>query len=218
MRRLHERLDQSFVAGLYAVTPDLADTALMLAKTQAALAGGARLVQYRNKIADGNLRREQATALRELCRRRGTPLIINDHVELACEIDADGVHVGADDAAVAVARAQIGGEKIIGVSCYNDLQRALLAAAQGADYVAFGSFFASSVKPGAVHAPLALLQQARQQIRLPLVAIGGITLDNASALIDAGADAVAVIAALFAAPDVEVAARKFCRLFPVKAA
>ena len=215
---MHEKLDQSLVAGLYAVTPDLSDTALLLAKTQAALAGGARLVQYRNKIADGNLRREQATALRELCRRRGTPLIINDDVDLACEIDADGVHVGADDAAVAIARAQIGGEKIIGVSCYNDLPRAIFAAAQGADYVAFGSFFASSIKPGAVRAPLALLQQARQQIRLPLVAIGGITLDNASGPIGAGADAVAVIAALFAAPDVEAAARKFCRLFAVKAA
>lgn len=215
---MHEKLDQSLVAGLYAVTPDLSDTALLLAKTQAALVGGARLVQYRSKIADGNLRREQATALRELCRRRGTPLIINDDVDLACEIDADGVHVGADDAAVAIARAQIGGEKIIGVSCYNDLPRALFAAAQGADYVAFGSFFASSIKPGAVRAPLALLQQARQQIRLPLVAIGGITLDNASGPIGAGADAVAVIAALFAAPDVEAAARKFCRLFAVKAA
>ncbi|HEV2008240.1 MAG TPA: thiamine phosphate synthase [Burkholderiales bacterium] len=215
---MHEKLDQSLVAGLYAVTPDLSDTALLLAKTQAALVGGARLVQYRSKIADGNLRREQATALRELCRRRGTPLIINDDVDLAREIDADGVHVGADDAAVAIARAQIGGEKIIGVSCYNDLPRALFAAAQGADYVAFGSFFASSIKPGAVRAPLALLQQARQQIRLPLVAIGGITLDNASGPIGAGADAVAVIAALFAAPDVEAAARKFCRLFAVKAA
>jgi thiamine-phosphate pyrophosphorylase len=215
---LRERLDQGRIAGLYAVTPDLADTALMLARTQAALAGGARLVQYRNKSADADLRHAQASALLELCRRRSVPLIINDDVELACAIDADGVHVGADDAAVDAARAQISGEKMIGVSCYNDLNRALLAQAQGADYVAFGSFFASSVKPGAAHAPLALLRQARQRIRLPLVAIGGITPDNASALIGAGADAVAVIAALFAAPDVEFAARRFCQLFPVKAA
>jgi len=216
--RLRERLDQGRIAGLYAVTPDLADTALMLARTQAALAGGARIVQYRNKSADAELRHEQASALRELCRRRSVPLIINDDVKLACAIDADGVHVGADDAAVDAARAQIGGEKMIGVSCYNDLQRARLAQTQGADYVAFGSFFASSVKPGAVHAPLALLQQARQRIRLPLVAIGGITPDNANALIGAGADAIAVIAALFAAPDVEFAARRFCELFPVNAA
>jgi len=216
--RLRERLDRSRVAGLYAVTPDLADTALLLARTQSALAGGARLVQYRNKSADADLRHEQASALLQLCRRRSVPLIINDDVELACALDADGVHVGADDAAVDAARARIGGEKMIGVSCYNDLDRALLAQTQGADYVAFGSFFASSVKPGAVHASLALLQQARQRIELPLVAIGGITPDNANALIGAGADAIAVIAALFAAPDVEFAARRFCELFPVNAA
>ncbi len=206
------------ISGLYAITPDLADTAVLLAKTQAALAGGARLLQYRNKTADENLRREQAAALRELCRRYGAMLIINDHVELAREIDADGVHVGADDAGVAAARTRLGHSKIIGATCYNDLQRALAAAAQGADYVAFGSFFASSVKPGAVRAPLALLQQARRQVTVPVVAIGGITLDNAAGLIDAGANAVAVISALFAAPDVEVAARKFCQLLRVKVA
>ena len=216
--RLRERLDRGRVAGLYAVTPDTADTALMLTRTQAALAGGAQLLQYRNKSAAAELRHEQASALRELCRLRSVPIIINDDIELACAIDADGVHVGADDAAVDAARARIGDKKMIGVSCYNDLTRALRADAQGADYVAFGSFFASSVKPGAAHAPLALLQQARQRIGLPLVAIGGITPDNASALIGAGADAVAVIAALFAAPDVELAALEFCRLFPVKAA
>ena len=204
------------ISGLYAVTLDLADTALLLAKTQDALAGGARLVQYRNKAADENLRRDQAAALRELCRRYSTTLIINDHVELAREIDADGVHIGADDAAVAAARARLGSGKIIGASCYNDLQRARSAAAQGADYVAFGSFFASSVKPGAVRAPLSILQAARQQLGLPMVAIGGITLDNAGELINAGADAIAVISALFAAPDVERAAREFCNLFRVK--
>src|SRR5258706_5189927 len=216
--RLRERLDRGRVAGLNAVTPDTADTALLLNRTQGAMAGGAQLLQYRNKSAAAELRHEQASALRELCRRRSVPLIINDDIELACAIDADGVHVGADDAAVDAVRARIGGEKMIGVSCYNDLNRALRADAQGADYVAFGSFFASSVKPGAVHAPLALLQQARRRIRLPLVAIGGITPDNASALIASRADAVAGIAALFDAPDVEIAARKFCQMFTVKAA
>jgi thiamine-phosphate pyrophosphorylase len=206
------------ISGLYAITPDLADTAVLLAKTQAALAGGARLLQYRNKTADENLCREQAAALRELCRRYGAMLIINDHVELAREIDADGVHVGVDDAGVAAARTRLGHNKIIGATCYNDLQRALAAAAQGADYVAFGSFFASAVKPGAVRARLALLQQARRQVTVPVVAIGGITLDNATGLIDAGANAVAVISALFAVPDVEVAARKFCQLLRVKVA
>ena len=206
------------ISGLYAVTPDVADTAVLLAKTQAALAGGARLLQYRNKTADENLRREQAAALRELCRRYDALLIINDHVELAREIDADGVHVGADDAGVAAARTRLGQGKIIGATCSSDLQRARAATAQGADYVAFGSFFASAVKPSAVRAPLALLQQARREVAVPVVAIGGITLDNAAQLIAAGADAVAVISALFAAPDVEVATRKFCRLLQVKTA
>ncbi len=212
---MHEKLNQSLLTGLYAVTSDLADTALLLAKTQAAFAGGARLVQYRNKSADENLLREQATALRELCRCRGATLIINDHVELAREIDADGVHIGADDAGVAAARIRLGSGKIIGASCYNNLQRALSAAAQGADYVAFGSFFASAVKPGAVRAPLSILQAARQQLGLPVVAIGGITLANAGELIEAGADAIAVISALFGAPDVEFAAREFCGLFRI---
>ncbi len=206
------------INGLYAVTPDLADTAVLLAKTKAALDGGTRLLQYRNKTADEDLRRVQATALRGLCRRYGATLIINDHVELACESDADGVHVGADDAGVAAARTRLGPGKIIGATCGNDLQRALAAVAAGADYVAFGSFFASAVKPGAVRAPLALLQQARRQVAVPVVAIGGITLDNAARLIDAGADAVAVISALFTAPDIEAAARKFCQLSRVKMA
>ena len=206
------------ISGLYAVTHDLADTAVLLAKAQAALAGGARLLQYRNKAADENLRREQAAALRALCRRYGAILIINDHVELAGEIDADGVHVGADDVGVAAARTRLGPGKIIGATCGGDLQRALAAVALGADYVAFGSFFASAVKPGAVRAPLALLQQARRQVTVPVVAIGGITLDNAASLIDAGATAVAVISALFAVPDVEAATRKFCQLLGAKTA
>lgn len=203
------------INGLYAVTPDLADTVVLLAKARAALVGGVRLVQYRNKTADENLRREQATALRALCRRHGATLIINDHVELARALDADGVHVGADDTAAATARMRLGSGKIIGVSCYDDLRRARSAAAQGADYVAFGSFFASSVKPDAVRAPLSILQAARQQLGLPVVAIGGITPGNAGGLIEAGADAVAVMSALFAARDVERAAREFCNLFRV---
>ena len=204
------------ISGLYAVTPDLADTALLLTRTGAALAGGVKLVQYRNKTAGENLRREQATALRELCRRHDAALIINDHIELAREIDADGVHVGADDASIAVARARLGSGKIIGASCYNNLHQGLSAAAQGADYIAFGSFYASAVKPGAARAPLSILQAARQQVALPLVAIGGITSDNAGELIRAGASAVAVISALFAAPHIEAAARRFHQLFQVK--
>jgi thiamine-phosphate pyrophosphorylase len=200
------------IKGLYAVTPDLADTALLVAKVEVVLAAGARLLQYRNKNVDHSVRREQAQALRDLCRRHGATMIINDDVALACALDADGVHVGVDDAAVPVARAKLGRGKIIGASCYDDPQRARVAADQGADYVAFGSFFASSVKPGAVRAPLSLLPAART-FGLPVVAIGGITLDNAGQLIAAGADAIAVISAVFAAPDTAAATRNFCQLF-----
>jgi len=206
------------ISGLYAVTPDLADTALLLIRTGAALAGGVKLVQYRNKTAGENLRREQAAALREMCQRHDAALIVNDHIELAREIDADGVHVGADDASIATARARLGSGKIIGASCYSNLQQGLAAAAQGADYIAFGSFYASAVKPGATRAPLSILQAARQQIALPVVAIGGITTDNAGDLIRAGASAVAVISALFAAPDIEAAARRFRQIFQEKTA
>jgi thiamine-phosphate pyrophosphorylase len=167
-------------------------------------------------MADESLRRTQATVLRNLCRNGGAKLIINDHVDLAVETDADGVHVGADDAAVRSARARLGSGKLVGASCYNSLQGALTAAEQGADYVAFGSFFASAVKPGAVRAPVALLREVKQKIKLPVVAIGGITLSNARELIEAGADAIAVISALFSAPDVETTTRDFCRLFPVE--
>jgi len=200
------------IKGLYAVTPDLADTALLVSKVEAVLAAGTRLLQYRNKQADDRTRREQAEALCNLCRRHGATLIINDDVALAAALDADGVHVGIEDAALLVARKQLGRGKIIGVSCYDDLSRARAAVAHGADYVAFGSFFASSVKPRAVRAPLSLLPAARA-LGLPVVAIGGITLDNAGELIAAGADAVAVISALFAVPDPGSATRKFCQLF-----
>ena len=200
------------IRGLYAVTPDLADTALLVAKVGAVLAGGACWLQYRNKVADSDARREQAGALLRLCRRHDAALIVNDDVELAREIDADGVHVGAEDAAIPAARARLGRGKLVGASCYDDLQRARAAVAQGADYVAFGSFFASSVKPGAVRAPLSLLPAAHE-LGLSVVAIGGITLDNAGELIAAGADAIAVISALFAAPDPQAAARRFCELF-----
>lgn len=204
------------ISGLYAVTPDLVDTTLLLEQLRAAISGGVRLVQYRNKVADENLLREQATALRDLCRSCGATLIINDHVELAREIDADGVHIGAEDAAIAHARSRLGVRKIIGASCYDELPRAKIAVPQGVDYVAFGSFFPSTIKPGAVRASLALLQQARREFMLPIVAIGGITQTNARELISAGADAIAVISALFFAPDIEVAAREFGGFFRTK--
>jgi thiamine-phosphate pyrophosphorylase len=201
------------ISGLYAVTPDLADTAELLAKVEAALAGGARVLQYRNKSASAALRLEQARTLLARCRERRVPLIINDDLDLATALDADGLHLGSEDGALAAARSRLGPGKLLGASCYNRLDHALAAARDGADYVAFGSFFPSSVKPGAVPAPLALLREAKQQLALPVVAIGGITLDNATRLIAAGADGVAVISALFGAPDIRAAARQFDALF-----
>jgi thiamine-phosphate pyrophosphorylase len=202
------------ICGLYAVTPDIADTSKLLAKVEAALAGGARLLQYRNKTASPALRLVQARALLALARERGVPLIINDHLDLAAALDADGLHLGGADGTLAAARGRLGADKILGASCYNRLENAFQAAGGGANYLAFGSFFSSSVKQGAAHAPLALLQEAKQRLALPVVAIGGITLDNAPQLIAAGADAVAVISALFGAPDIRAAAQGFSGLFP----
>jgi thiamine-phosphate pyrophosphorylase len=203
------------ISGLYAVTPQTADSSALFARVAAALAGGARLVQYRNKSADQQLRREQAAGVQRLCRMHGALLIINDDVTLACAMQADGVHLGRDDLPPAQARVELGPDLLIGVSCYDSLPRAMEAQKLGADYVAFGSFHASAVKPGAVRAPLELLRRARVALDVPVVAIGGIEPDNSRALIEAGADALAVITALFDAPDTAAVARRFVALFPV---
>lgn len=204
--------------GLYAVTPDATDTPALVAQVHAAVSGGVRMVQYRNKQATPDTRSAQARALKAVCDQFGAALIINDHVDVAAEVDAAGVHLGADDGDVSAARATLGAHKLIGVSCYNQLELARAAQAEGADYVAFGSFFASSVKPGAVHASLTLLARARRDFTLPIVAIGGITVDNATDLINAGADAVAVISALFHTSDVAASARAFSALFDIRSA
>jgi thiamine-phosphate pyrophosphorylase len=201
------------ISGLYAVTPDTDDTPGLLAKVGAALAGGARLLQYRNKSASAALRLVQGRALLGLCREYEVPLIINDHLNLVLTLDADGLHLGSDDGLLPEARVQLGAGKILGASCYRSLELALDAQRSGADYVAFGSFFPSTIKPGTVRAPLALLQDAKQRLSVPVVAIGGITLDNAPQLVAAGADSVAVISALFGASDVRAVARNFTALF-----
>jgi thiamine-phosphate pyrophosphorylase len=204
------------ISGLYAVTPDGDDTPALIAAVEAALAGGARLLQYRNKPAPAALRLSQASALLVLCRKHRVPLVINDHLDLALAVSADGLHLGAEDGSLAAARARLGPERILGASCYDRLDAALEAERLGADYVAFGSFFTSSVKPGAVHAPLALLREAKRRLSVPVVAIGGITLENAPRLIAAGGDGVAVISALFGADDVGLAARRFSALFAAR--
>ncbi len=198
------------LCGLYAISDgpraDLFDACA------AALEGGAAILQYRDKTGDPWRRCHEATTLQALCARHGVPLIINDDVELAVQVGAAGVHLGEDDGAFASARARLGEQAIIGVSCYDSLERARHFAAAGADYLAFGAFFASPTKPAARRATPELLQAARA-FGTPLVAIGGISADNAQALIVAGADAVAVISALFGAPDVRAAARQLSNLF-----
>jgi thiamine-phosphate pyrophosphorylase len=186
--------------GLYALTPDLDDTALLLGKVAAALEGGAMAIQYRNKHAAASLRQTQALALARLHAARGALYVVNDDPALAASVGADGVHLGEDDGSIVSARELLGPDRIIGVSCYNDFDRARAAVEAGADYVAFGSFFPSSTKPAARHAELGLLQRARS-LGVPVVAIGGVDAHNARMLIDAGADAVAVVNAVFMHDD-----------------
>jgi thiamine-phosphate pyrophosphorylase len=206
-------VSQSIIHGLYAVTPDISDTDELLRCVRLALQGGARVLQYRNKTADATLKLAQAQALRLLTREFKTTFIVNDDAQLAAQVDAEGVHLGGEDDSVAAARALLGNSKIIGVSCYNRFSLAQEAVRQGADYVAFGAFFSSSIKPGAVQADLALLKTARSELSVPIVAIGGITQQNGASLVAAGADALAVITALWNAPDIQISAQNFSTLF-----
>ena len=200
--------------GLYAITDNqLSPGALLEASVAAALRGGARVIQYRDKSTDTTLRLREARALVDICHSHNALLIINDDVELAAACGADGVHLGKDDLDLAQARERLGGQTIIGLSCYNDLERARRAAHAGADYIAFGRFFPSRTKPNASAATPETLRAARRELALPLVAIGGITPDNGRLLIDAGADMLAVIHGVFGQPDIEAAARRFAELF-----
>jgi thiamine-phosphate pyrophosphorylase len=194
--------------GLYAITPEAGGSAGLLARVRAALEGGAAAVQYRRKKSATV---EEAKALAALCRSKGALFIVNDDPQLALASGADGVHVGADDGDLAAIRRKMKG-KLLGVSCYSSLEAARAAVAAGADYIAFGSVFPSPTKPGAVRAPLSLFAEARA-LGVPLVAIGGITLENARQVIGAGADALAVISDLFDAPDVRKRAEQFQKLF-----
>ena len=206
-------MTQPGIDGLYAITPDADDNSSLTTMTRQVLMGGARLVQYRNKTANSALRLEQARLLAHLCRKFGVPFIVNDHLDLAVEVGADGVHLGQADAPVTEARRRLGHGKIIGVSCYDRLEFAVEAERQGADYVAFGAFFTSITKPGAATASIDLLRHAKRKLHTPVVAIGGMTSNNAVELIHLGADAVAASNALYGAADIRSAAEKFSRLF-----
>ncbi|RMH83973.1 thiamine phosphate synthase [Pseudomonas sp. AOB-7] len=202
--------------GLYAIT----DTPLLvggklLPYAEAALRGGARLLQYRDKSADAVRRFDEAQALAELCARHGATLIINDDLKLAARLNV-GLHLGQSDGSLATARARLGADAVIGGTCHAQLELAERAVAEGASYIAFGRFFNSNTKPGAPAATLELLDEARARFAQPIVAIGGVTLDNAPGLIARGASLVAVIHALFAADcatEVEDRARAFAALF-----
>lgn len=188
--------------GLYAIadvqhirTPDF------LERVQAVLVAGTPLLQYRDKVNDREVRTRIAQKLRQLTQRHQNLLIINDDVELAREVDADGVHLGKEDCGIGEARACLGADKIIGASCYNRYDNAVEAVANGASYIAFGSFFASPTKPSAPRADLDLIVRAKQELDVPVCAIGGITQENVMSLLQAGADMVAVISSLFDAPS-----------------
>lgn len=199
--------------GLYIVTPDWDDTDKLLRVTEQALQGGAALLQYRHKSADAALRQEQAEALLNLCRRYQRPFIINDYMELCLALDADGIHVGGTDASVAEVRTMVGTDKIVGASCYGDLELAHASYRAGASYVAFGGFYPSRVKKYPVTTPPDIVTRAKAEVAVPNVVIGGMTQENAVPLIAAGADMVAAISSVYLADDPTAAARSFAALF-----
>jgi thiamine-phosphate pyrophosphorylase len=206
----------STLRGLYAITDNaLLAEGRLLPYVEAALQGGARLVQYRDKSQDASRRQDEAAALAELCRQHDAQLIINDDLPLARQLGV-GLHLGQEDGSLAAARAELGADAILGGTCHANLELAEVAAAAGVSYLAFGRFFASSTKPDAPPAPLDVLDQARSRFSLPLCAIGGVTLDNAPRLLTHGVDLIAVVHTLFAAAsagEVERRARAFARLF-----
>ncbi|RLJ18044.1 thiamine phosphate synthase [bacterium endosymbiont of Escarpia laminata] len=200
--------------GLYAITDTaLAQNQNLTEQVAQALQGGACIIQYRDKSDDRPQRQNEAKTLLNLCREHQALLLINDDLELARSIGADGIHLGRDDVSLPQARALLGPEAIIGVSCYNQLELAREASRAGADYLAFGRFFPSQTKPDAVQADPELLRQASRELPQPLVAIGGITPENGGPLIDAGADMLAVIDAIFNQTDIRLAATRLTKLF-----
>ena len=204
----------SLPRGLYAITDNqLIPPGELTRRVTLAIAGGAVVIQYRDKSSATVADIDEVTSMATLCRQLCVPLIVNDDVELTAAIGATGVHLGQDDISLLAARARLGAEAIIGISCYNDLERARQAVQAGADYVAFGRFYASRSKPAAVLAEPALLTQACRELARPVVAIGGITPANGQTLLAAGADLLAAIHGVFGQPDIEAAARRYATLF-----
>ncbi len=210
----HESRCMKLLSGIYAITDDSLLHGKLLPAVEAVLQGDGRIVQYRSKVADLNHQQTEASLLLALCQRYGALLLINDNVELAHAVGAHGVHLGQCDMPIAEARALLGPDAIIGITCHDSLTLALEAQQAGADYVAFGRFFSSSTKPSAPPADLSVLGAAKARLTIPVVAIGGITLDNAPSVIAAGADMLAVVGDLFGAADITDRTRTYCKLFP----
>ncbi|MDN5864770.1 MAG: thiamine phosphate synthase [Gammaproteobacteria bacterium] len=209
-----KRISTQSLRGLYILTDERLGTHLE-SVTTAALKGGARLVQYRDKSADAGKCEREARALCALTHGHGALFLVNDDPALAAKVGADGVHLGRDDPEISSARRLLGIDAIIGVSCYDSLALARDAVGAGADYVAFGSVYPSPVKPDAVRAPLDLLTQAKRELGVPVCAIGGITPENAMPVIAAGADMLAVVSAIVFADDPQAVSRAFLHLLEV---
>ncbi len=206
-------MNPALLNGLYGITDPVLCGEHLFDDVASAIEAGMQILQYRNKAASTARQQEEAMALKQLCHQHGVLFIINDDAALAAAVDADGVHLGQKDHTPGEARQRLGKNKIIGVSCNNRFDYALTAQQQGADYVAFGRFFASRTKPGAPQAEVELLRRARTELDLPVVAIGGITPDNGAELLEAGAHMLAVIHGIFGAPDIDRAVRRYRHLF-----
>lgn len=201
--------------GLYVITDPTLCGSNIIQKVEQAILGGAQIIQYRNKNENITMsqQRAEATALQSLCSQYGRTFIINDDISLALAINADGVHLGQTDGDITAARKRLGENKIIGITCHSDLSAALSAQQQTANYVAFGRFYPSKTKPTAPPADIDILQHAKSQLQIPIVAIGGISVENATTLINAGADMLAVIHSVFAQNNIQQAAADFKKLF-----
>ena len=205
--------DSFIIKGLYAITPDSADLNTLIQKTQLAIEGGAFMVQYRSKIRNRDVKMQQCAAILRLCREYDVPCIVNDDVEICRVLKADGVHLGEKDDNIAEVRHILGEDAIIGSSCYDQLNRAKQAQKEGASYVAFGAMFPTPTKPNAPRATLELLREAKSEIQIPIVAIGGITMNNAHDVIKTGIDAIAVITNLYESNSIKETAETFSQMF-----
>jgi len=199
--------------GLYVITDPILCSDKLVEKVEQAILGGAQIIQYRNKLVDAQTQYAEAAALQSLCQQYERTFLINDNVSLALKVNADGVHLGQTDGDITAARKKLGKDKIIGVTCHSDIHTAKMAQQQSANYVAFGRFYPSKTKPAAPPANIEVLQQAKQQLEIPIVAIGGISVENASNLINAGADMLAVIHAVFAQKNIKQAATDLAQYY-----